>query len=276
MLWFGKQAEAAREVGDKIQPAALKIGLDAKICAGKLSRLREDASELGGVESFVQALNAKHALFEHALAVENVDTLEGATFETLLECIFPARRKLPSVLLALEHGALAAAVKQLLYESGPLADRMAGFVDALAAGTPKQRRAAWDLAAELVHFRAPDQYPLMTHWVWDPNTLSGAVREFIRGNDTLADIPLDGTPESFEGCRVWFAGQLAAEGYYRDVPLLIDLLLAQAYADYLRAMASGIGMLTAELGARNDPLEILTKLLGIDPPRREGRSRIKK
>ena len=34
-----------------------------------------------------------------------------------------------------------------------------------------------DLAAEVMHFSAPDEVPLMTRWIWDAQTGSGVLRE---------------------------------------------------------------------------------------------------
>jgi hypothetical protein len=110
--------------------------------------------------------------------------------------------------------------------------------------------------------------------VWDQSTQSGSLREFIRGNDAMREIPLTNAPEIFEGARIWFADQLRTEGIYRDLPLWIDLMLAQAYTHYLRSVAEG--NLGADFGRGAKPQEQLAKLLGIDRARRSGLSRVKK
>lgn len=273
MIWYGRQAD--RRDAELIEPAALTIPLDAEICRGKLQRLLDDLSERGGVDTFVTSLEKKHELFRDALAPEQVEAMDRNTLDTLLECVFTARRRLPAVLSRVPDETLFEAVKALLYGRENLAERVRAFAAMVPDADRKIKRAAWDFAAELLHFRAPEHYPLMARWVWDPNTVSGALREFVRGNDTLRHIPIDDRPETYEGARVWFAEQLAALGFYRDVHFVVDLLLAQAYGDYVRAMASGMGILSADFGAKNDPAELLVKLLGIDPARRGGRPRIK-
>lgn len=273
MLWYGRQAD--RRDAELIEPAALKVPLDAEICRGKLQRLLDDLSDRGGVDAFVTSLGKKHELFRSVLAPEQVEAMDRGTLDTLLECVFTVRRRLPAALSRVSHETLLEAVKALLYGRENLAERMRAFVATVPDADRKMKRATWDFAAELLHFRAPEHYPLMTRWVWDPNTVSGALREFLRGNDTLRHIPIDDRPGTFEGARVWFAEQLAALGFYRDVHFVVDLLLAQAYGDYVRAMASGMGILSADFGAKNDPAELLAKLLGIDPARRSGRPRIK-
>lgn len=273
MLWYGKQAD--RRDAELIEPAPLTVPLDAEICRGKLQCLLNDLSERGGMDVFVTSLEKKHELFRSVLAPEQVEAMDHGTLDTLLECVFTARRRLPAALSKMSHETLLEAVKVLLYGRESLAERVRAFAAVIPDADRKIKRAAWDFAAELLHFRAPENYPLMTRWVWDPNTVSGALREFVRGNDTMRHIPIDDRPGTFEGARVWFAEQLAALGFYRDVHFIVDLLLAQAYGDYVRAMASGMGILNADFGAKNDPAELLVKLLGIDPARRGGRPRIK-
>lgn len=273
MLWYGKQADGGAV--ERVEPAALNVTLDAGIFQGKLQCLLDDLAERGGADAFVASLETKHALFRSALAPECVDALDREALDALLECAFTARRRLPAALVGLGQEVLAGAVKRLLFGQEALTERMRTFVELVPAVDRKLRRAAWDFAAELLHFRAPERYPLMTRWVWDSGAVSGALREFVRGNDSLREIPMDDRPGTFEGARVWFAEQLSALGFYRDVHFLIDLLLARAYTDYVRAMASGLGILQADFGAKNDPAEMPAKLLGIDPARRSGRPRIK-
>jgi len=276
MLWFGKQADPKKsDLRDRIQPAELKISLDPEICAGKLGMLTERMGERGGPAEFIGALRAKHELFARVLEPGALPELSREGLAAVIETVFTARRRLPSAWRDMDHQALLAAVRELLYGSAPLSDRMRAFADPFAAAGEKVKRAAWDLGAEMLHFRAPEQYPLMTRWVWDTSTQSGALREFLKGNDTLREIPFDDRPETFEGARSALAEQLATQGFYRDVVYMVDLLLAQAYSDYLRAMSSGMSMLAADFGAKDDPLELVTKMLGIDPARRGGQSRLK-
>jgi len=276
MLWFKKQADPKRtDLRDRIEPAELAIGLDPEICLGMLTNLLEQMGERGGVEQFTGALEKKHELFARALEPGQLGELTPELLDTLLETVFTARRRLPTVVQSMDRQEVVSAIRDLLYGTDRLADRLRGFADLFSVQGAKVRRAAWDLGAELLHFRAPEQYPLMSRWVWDPNTESGSLREFIKANDTLREVPLDESPETFEGARAWFAEQLASQGFYRDVPFLIDLLLAQAYSDYLRSMSNGMSMLKADFGAKDDPLELVTKMLGIGPARRAGQSRLK-
>lgn len=276
MLRFAKQADPAKSRRrDRIAPGALKVALDPDICTAKLGVLVEQMAECGGSDGFFAALRAKHELFERALEPDALAQMSPTVFDAVLETVFTARRRLPSLIRERDHQALLGAIRDLLYGATPIFERMVAFTQWLAAEDVKLRGAAWDVGAEMLHFRAPEHYPLMTRWVWDSKTQSGALREFIKGSDGLRDIPLDDRPETFEGARAMLAERLTAQGFYRDVVYMVDLLLAAAYSDYVRAMSSGMSMVAADFGAKDDPLELVTKMLGIDAARRGGRSRLK-
>lgn len=284
MLWFKKQPEAKAATGeDVISPVEPAVALDNGHFQQKFSLLRTNAEDAGGVEPLLASLQVKHELFKRALARDQIDQLRVEDIEILLDTVFSARRRLYPVIAAQGHEATVNGIRDLLYGQGALAERMTRFV-ALApfdesvdrearklAG--KNRRAAWDFAAELLHFNDPERYPLMSKWVWDQQTQSGAMREFIRGNDTMADLVLGSSPEIFEGGRVWLVSQLAEQGLYRDLPFWVDLLLAQAYTEYFRSMAEG--MLSADFGRGMSPGEHVKKFLGIDAPIKDGVLRVR-
>jgi hypothetical protein len=284
MLWFRKRPEAALPaVTDQIAPAELPVALDRGLFKQHFAKLLENAAQDGGIEGYLAALGAK----QHAYAALIERSGGGLTlddFESLLDLVFTARRRVFPALGALGAAQVTARVSELLWGNAPLAQRMQGFVDAMpgAAGmdrdsiraAAKVRRAAWDFAAELVHFGDPEKYPLMSRWVWDQGTQSGALREFIRGSDGVMEIPVANSPESFEGARKWLAERIAEEGVYRDVHFWTDLVQAQAYTTYFRSVTEG--GLGADFGRGTPAHEQVKKLLGIDAPRADGRRRVKK
>ncbi len=285
MLWFKRPPEA-NSGNDKeteaVEPVVLAVGLDGRVFTQKFARFLELLGEAGGIDPFVASLQTKHKLFENALARSALGNLDFDRIEILVETVMPARKRVWPSLQAFGLAAVRTAVGDLLYGSGPLAERMATFADAIpVAGAldpkaeKKVKRALSDLGAEMLHFRAPTQYPLMTRWVWDQGTHSGAVREFVKGGDTLDKVPLGTDPGVYEAARRWVAERMAENGMYRDPEFVVDLFLAHAYADYMRALSSGMGLLNADFGGKEDPLEVVRKLLGIDAARRSD-SRVKK
>ena len=285
MLWFRKQPEAALPaVTDQITPAELPVALDRGLFQQHFAKLLENAAQDGGIESYLAALGAKRHAYAALLERSGGGGLTLDDFEFLLDLVFTARRRVFPALGALGAAQVTARVSELLWGNAPLAQRMQGFVDAMpgAAGmdrdsiraAAKVRRAAWDFAAELVHFGDPEKYPLMSRWVWDQGTQSGALREFIRGSDGAMEIAIANSPESFEGARKWLAERIAEEGVYRDVHFWIDLVQAQAYTTYFRSVTEG--GLGADFGRGTPAHEQVKKLLGIDAPRADGRCRVKK
>lgn len=284
MLWMRKQVEPERvRERDVIVPAALPLELDSALFLTHLSHLQQLTEPEGGVETFLGRLNAKHQRFAEVLAPEAAPRLDLERIEELLERVFTARRRIYPLLKALGQEQTAAAVKAVLMGEGLVEERMQAFAEAMPVAVgedresrrlaAKQRRAAMDFAAELLHFRDPVKYPLMTRWVWDKSTMSGALRELVRGAGELRELPFDMSPETFEGARKWLAEQIAGQGIYRDVPFWIDLLLGEAYVGYVRSMAEG--NLGGDFGRGVTPHEQLKKLLGIDDPV-NGRSRVRK
>jgi len=279
MLWFKKQIndKAIESVCDAIQPAEMQIELDADICRMKLQQLLDAAEEKGGISEFITALQNKQQMFAQVLDPDVIDQLNNEAIEALLDTVFTSRRKLPALLIQVPHEVLVSQIKDLLYGEDDMLKRMEQFVLMIDSDNRKAKRAAWDFAAELLHFSRPEIYPHMSRWVWDKKETTGALREFILGGDSMQEIPLGGSPEDFEASRVWFANQLGKQGFYRDIHYLIDLLLAQAYAEYLLSMSNGMGMFNAQFGAEDmQPLDFVVKLLGIDPPRKKGLTRLKK
>jgi hypothetical protein len=50
---------------------------------------------------------------------------------------------------------------------------------------------------------------------------------------------------------------------------MIDLLQAQAYSEYVKSVSTGIGLVDAEFGGRQDPAEFVLKLLGVEARARD-------
>lgn len=284
MVWFRKTAKAALPVAvDGIAPAPLPLPLDEAAFRRHFDALLAGAAEDGGIEAYIAALSAKTSLF--AALKERVRALPPALneLEDVLALVFTARRHLHPALEALgtEAGLL---VRDLWFGAMPPERRLQQLVDAMPGAdstdragikaAAKLRRAAWDFAAELLHYGDPLRYPLMTRWVWDQATQSGALRELVRGSDSIRELPFGNEPGLFEGARCWLAEQLAAQGIYRDEELWVDLVQAQAYLAYFRSMTEG--SLGADFGRGVPPQEQLKRLLGIDAAPGDRSDRVKK
>jgi len=262
MGWFNKKTASLDRKNSPV--LALPVNFDKDICQQVLQRLIDDLSEHGGIEACVVSLQQKHELFHRILEASIVGTIDRKQFDSLFDCVFPARRRLSKVLATIALNDLAEYIRCLLLGNDEVNIRLENFLALEIQADKKARRAAWDLAAELLHYYNPDQYPLMTRWVWDANAMSGALREFIRGNDSLSEIPISGTLAHFQAARGWLMTQLSAQGFYRDEPFVTNLLLARAYAEYVLAMSQGMGMMNSGFGGKMEHFDFMVKLLGID------------
>ena len=257
--------------GESVAPAKLPIDLDVGLLKKSFYELEEALEGQQGLSELIAMLEEKGKVFHTILS--GIDQgVDEEQMSALVERMFTARRKLWPTLQELGPQAVGSAIQDLLTGHGDLSQRMHRFQEAIPA-QGKAQRALRDMAAELLHFSDPEDYPLMTRWVWDQGTSSGAVREFVRGGDYITDFPLGESPEMFEGVREWMRQGLSELGVYRDLPYLIDVLLAYQYSQYLRAMAEGF--LRSDFGGQSDFIEQIHKLLGVETRRRMGGSRIK-
>ena len=237
--------------------------LDAQRFAVHFSEFVSLADAGAGLQAYVEALEAKHRLFADALAEPARLDLDG--LEALLGTVFTARRKLYPAIESLGAAAFAARIAQLRDSKITLEK----FCDALPmpderAARRKLRGAAHDFAAELLHFGDPQAHPLMTRWVWDGSSASGALREFMREESTDA--------VDHAAARGWLYERLAEQGIWREQHWLADLVLAMAYVTYFRAMTGGV--LGSDFTRASTPEEQLRKLLGLDAA--GGRPRVRK
>ena len=281
MLWARKRpVEATPSSAAEIVAAELPLALDAGLFDRHFTALLDAVASCGGVEPCLERLAAKQQLFAATLAAGRERDIGSEEIGRVLGFVFTARRHLLPAFGELGAERCARLMRDLADVAVPLARRVQNFVDAMPGAramdrpevraAARLRRAAWDFAAELAHYGDPVRFPLMSRWVWDRASQSGALREFIRGNDAMREIPFDNSAELDEGARAWISGRIAERGIYRDVPLWIDLVLGQAYVGYVRSMANG--SLGGEFARGAAPHEQLTKLLGIDaeggrPPR---------
>ncbi|MGA8049276.1 MAG: hypothetical protein WCA09_03755 [Burkholderiales bacterium] len=215
-----------------------------------------------GLQAYVELLEAKHRLFAAALAAPARIDLGAA--ESLLESVFTARRKLYPLFEALGAAGLAQRVASLAAGGSTIE----AFCDSLdypqeRVARRKLRGAAHDFAAELLHFSDPQRHPLMTRWVWDASSASGALRE-------LMDKEHAGAIDH-AAARGWLFERFSEQGIWREQHWLADLVLAMAYVGYFRAMTGGV--LGSDFTRGSTPDEQLRKLLGVDGG---NRSRVKK
>lgn len=234
-------------------------------------RLRSSVSALisrcemdGGVEHYVEAVGLKSQLFRATLVDGDGAMLNDESLKLVCAFIAPARRRLFDALGEEGLAAVRDAVANLVRDLDDVAATDAR-VGAFCARFPDDRKHRWvrDMAAEILHFTAPETYPLMCRWIWDVQTNTGALREIWYGGDLdnrILDVP--NAHATFAALYAELAEFLADNGVFRDIPFYTDLLLAQVYAEYLGAR--GDALLKSDFGSDEDPMMYVRHMLGLD------------
>ncbi|NPA32703.1 MAG: hypothetical protein GXO04_03650, partial [Aquificae bacterium] len=137
------------------------------------------------LQDFYQDVKEKSEFFQKLLSRENVKKLTEKELDALLERIFSARRKRKRIIQETGVENLKEAIRKLLYgdtggflglrkkeDTRTWEERVEEFANTIRG---VDKRAARDIAAELLHFTFPDKYILWTSWVWDPETETGAI-----------------------------------------------------------------------------------------------------
>ena len=273
-MWaIGHKAKAAPA------PARPVLDLSGPKLRRAFENLVESAEDTGGVERYVGALALKASLFEEVLGKGQVTELTEPEFYDLAAFITPVRRRIGAWLGRNGFAAMRGRLVALLDGWSDLAtadQRLNAFV----ASFPADRDHRWtrDLGAEVLHFTAPDRYPLMTRWMWDARVNTGVLREIWHSDNNAepGTITVGDGFATFATLREELEGFLQANGVFRDVAFYNDLLCAHVYAAYINDR--GGQYLHADFcgGAKADAMAHTRRLLGLDAVDTEsGRTRLK-
>ncbi|MDA8048771.1 MAG: hypothetical protein M0002_01940 [Rhodospirillales bacterium] len=257
-------------------PKTVTLDLGGARLRAAWADLEAAASVTRGVQRYVSALVLKAALFDEVFGGGRVSGLTEEDFLGACAFIAPARRRIAALLAEVGFAPLRLRIARLLDDAADLtgADaRMATFAD----GFPRDRthRFLRDLAAEILHFTAPEHYPLMTRWVWDAHAGTGVLREIWYAEDMDAlRIGAADDFATFATLRDELTGFLRSLGVASDLPLNVSLLAAHIYAGYINDR--GGHYLKNEFSRPADPMAHTRRLLGLDAiDTRTGRTRLK-
>jgi len=264
MRWFKKEIEkkASNHQGDFISPVELQIRFDPKICHQKIDKLfTYGVNASVDVGQLIERLNDKHLLFSQLLQEDSIGGLQFSHLEKLVN----SNQSLISYLGSIPLPALRSQIKMLLHGEEELNHRMALFITYFSdASNAKLENAIWNFMAELLHFFRPETYPLMSRWVWHEQVQKGVMKEFVLAKNGYCCELMGGQSVDFEAYRVWLAQQLGKKGLFQDVHYLIDLIYAQAYADYITSITSRVNTTDPMVADSLVALGIISKLLGIE------------
>lgn len=255
------------------------LDLSGPVLTRAVEALLGDSEDQGGIERFIAPLDLKNKTFREAFGSDGGAGLDRNRFAEICAFITPARRHMGDWLTTEKYPELQARIMALLDGAGDANDAASvdGRIAAFRAGFPDDSKHRWvrDLAAELLHNTWPEQYPLMTRWVWDQNANTGVLREIWHGeNVDHMTIEASDSFETFLMLREELATFLAENGVFRDVLHYIDLLCGQIYATYI--CEQGGAFLRTDFVSEMDAMEYIRHMLGLDGvDPKSGRSRVK-
>lgn len=272
MFGFGRNAAAMKAP----VPTGPVLDLSGPRLRRAFANLVESAEKTGGIERYVTALALKASLFEELLGKGHVADLSKTEFLDLASFVTPVRRRIGAWLADNAFSVLHVRILRLLNgwsDTKSADERITEFCDAF----PPDKTHRWqrDLAAEILHFTAPDRYPLMTRWIWDRRVGTGALREIWFAEDVdQARIEVVDDLATFTTLYAELAEFLAGEGVFRDLPFYTDLLLAHVYAAYVNDR--GGQYLRSDFTTEGDPMLHTRRMLGLDAVDTEtGRTRLR-
>ncbi len=164
MLWFGKRAATAAVAVpvDEVVPAELPVPLDPAVFQRHFDALLAGVAQDGGADSYLAALAAKRQAVAGARERAQQDACGLDALEAVLALVFTARRKLHPALANLGDERVSALMAGLWFGKSSPGERLQQFVDAMPGAdsgnreavraAAKLRRAAWDFAAEMLHY----------------------------------------------------------------------------------------------------------------------------
>lgn len=184
------------------------------------------------VQEFYKDLLAKSLLFQQAFSKERLPSLTEEDLDILLEKIFSTRRQRKRVIEESGVDRLKRAISDLLYgKAKSWEERVERFVREIRG---VDRKAARDMAAEILHFTFPEEYVLWTSWIWDTESESGAV-VFLKEEPPKRSMYGE-TYEEFEPIYKQVQEKLLDFGIKVKGYLFVDIFLAMIYATYVDYM----------------------------------------
>jgi hypothetical protein len=235
------------------------------------------AEETGGVERYVGALALKASLFQEVLGKGRVAEMSETEFLDMCAFIAPVRRRIGPWVQSGNFRLLRLWLERLLTgwsDVGSADSRLEDFEQ----NFPRDREHRWvrDLAGEVLHFVAPERYPLMARWIWDKRVGTGVLREIWFADDVdAAQIDVGDGFLTHETLRRELEGFLGENGVFRDLPFYCDLLCAHVYAGYINDRG-GQYLRADACGDAPDPMLHTRRMLGLDAVDSEtGRTRLK-
>ncbi len=248
-----------------------ELHLDGRVLRSSFESMVKSAEKLGGIEIIIDGLNGKSLFFQSIFSDQNTSGFESDFYSA---CAFmpTVRRRLNVALEKHGYSFIWQSIQQLLNEVS--VDNVDAKIEHLFSTLATSKKDRWlrDLAAEILHYCDPTTYPLMTRWVWDFNSNSGALREIWFTDDELEHIQVPNGVQTHLELRRELHGFLKDCGVYANQNLTIDVLLAWIYSGYISSQ--GGSFLRTEFNHSTLPFGYALRMLGLDTALTKGKTRL--
>jgi len=262
---------------EKPTSSGLVLDLSGPVLRRAFEHLAGAAEATGGVEKYVGAIALKSSLFEEIMCKGKIHEMSLKDFSDLAAFMAPVRRRMGAELDEKNIGKIIHAIKLLMdgwSDVSTTDKRMDAFISQFPAD--KSHRWVRDLGAEILHYGAPEIYPLMSRWMWDKKVGTGVLREiwFNEAGAEPQEISVMDDFATFDLMRRELMGFLSENGVFKNLEFYCDLLCAHIYAGYINDM--GGQYLKSDFIESPDPMLHTRRMLGLDAINTEtGRTRLK-
>lgn len=213
-------------------------------------------------QEFYKLVLEKSLLFQKYFSKDYLPSLTEKELDEILFKIFSARKNRKKIIEETGIERLKRAISDLLYskKDKPWEDRVESFSKEIRG---VDKKAARDIAAELLHFTFPEEYILYVSWIWDPVSESGAI-VFLK-----EEAPVNGhgremfgtTYDEFYQTYTQVQEKLLEFGIKVRGFLFVDIFLAMIYATYVDYMT--LSTMHSAKGFFPPAEQIAKRLLGV-------------
>ena len=246
--------------------SALPVGnpvlhLDGRQLRAAFDSMISCAEKIGGIEIIVEGLSGKSILFQRIFA-DSTEPLMEAEFYDACAFMPTVRRRVKSALEKHPFAHVIQSVETLLNQvSIENVDEKIEVFEAALSNSSKDR---WvrDFAAEVLHFRDPDTFPLMTRWIWDFSSNSGVLREIWYSQSETEYLSIPHGVRTHLELRRELSEFLDSLGVYKDLYFMMDILFAWIYSQYIGNQ--GGSFLKTDFTFTGTPFGYVFRMLGLD------------
>ncbi len=238
-----------------------ELHLDGHRLRSAFESMVDCAEDIGGIESVIKGLDAKSILYQR-IFTSSANCLSESEFLDACTFMPTVRRRLKLLLEQHEFEHIKKTLTELLDDIN--VNNADSKLEQFESKLMPNAKSRWirDLAAEILHYRNPDEFPLMTRWVWDQRANTGVLREIWYSETETNYLEIPHTIRTHIELRRELHDFLKGNGVYANFNLMIDVLFAWIYSQYIGAQ--GGSFLKTDFGKAERSFYYAIRMLGLD------------